>query len=186
MDAVIAGLVGSFGGVIVGAFAQAVHANRQRRWQVADLDRAEAKDRKNRLWEDRRALYAGTLTAMDELVEVINRSLVLESAEARSEAMDALPDRLHGLSRRVSELRMVSESDRVMGAAVTFLRAATDYSPTAALNGPGTSRLAMWAEIQATTTNAFHVFHSAARQELGFAVPLPTPSSPQSNSANVS
>ncbi|MFB7584632.1 hypothetical protein [Streptomyces hydrogenans] len=183
MDAVIAGLIGSFGGVIVGALAQAMHATRQRRWQVEDLERVEKKERRNRLWEDRRILYAATLTSMDELVDAIHQSLVLSSREARDEAVGLLAERVNAVSRRVSELRMISESASVMDAAVEFLRVATAFSPVASVEAPQPVRVATWNEMQPGIHVAFHGFHAAARDELGFEVPLPAPRQPAERGA---
>jgi hypothetical protein len=178
MDAAIAGLIGSLGGVIVGAAAQAVQAARSRRWQVADHDRAAAEQQDTRLWQERRTAYAAFMDAEMDATEKINWAWLINatgpSPEERSdhpvspEASDALrlaSEAISKVTRLTQEVLLITNSAAVQEAARSYNAAMRSYDPSAAHRGnPNVGEQGQALVVRLAQGHT--LFAAAAREEL--------------------
>jgi hypothetical protein len=178
MDAAIAGLIGSLGGVIVGAAAQAAQAARSRRWQVADQDRLATEQQETRLWQERRIAYAAFMDAEMDATQRINWAWLISSpgppagerddhpmSQQVSEALQLASDAISRVTRQAQEVLLITGSDAVKDAVLSYNAAMTSYNPSAAHRGnPDTSEQgrALLDRLQQSHAE----FVAAAREEL--------------------
>ena len=189
MDAAIAGLIGSLGGVILGATAQALQAARSRRWQLQDQKRASDERKQTQLWQDRRLLYASFMTATFDVTNRINWVVTAAAAHgstsdalmppAAAEAMGELPELIKTVLIQADEVRLVTESAAVSAAVGEFIQALISFSPSSPRAGETPRGIV--SRLVAGRTR----FTDAARSELGIP-PLSDPLSQDGRSPAVS
>jgi hypothetical protein len=178
MDAAIAGLIGSLGGVIVGATAQAVQAGRSRRWQIADQDRTAAEQQDTRLWQERRIAYAAFMDAEMDATEKINWAWLLNASEpspeersnqpVSQEAAEALrlaSETIPKVTRLTQEVLLITSSDAVTQAVRAYNAALRSFNPSAAHRGnPDASEQGRALVVRLAQGHT--LFVAAAREEL--------------------
>lgn len=178
MDAAIAGLIGSLGGVIVGVAAQAAQSARSRKWQIADLDRMTEEQQEARLWQERRIAYAAYMDAELDATQKINWAWMVSAAgpppeertdspltQQTTEAMQRASEAMSKVTRQGQEVVLITSSEAVKNAVQTFIEAMTAYNPTAAHNNNPNRREQGYALLQGLTQR-HHEFVAAARDEL--------------------
>ncbi|MEU6000515.1 hypothetical protein ABZ837_22155 [Streptomyces sp. NPDC047197] len=178
MDAAIAGLIGSLGGVIVGVAAQTAQSARSRRWQIADLDRMTAEQQETRLWQERRIAYAAYMDAELDALQKINWAWIIHAAgplpgeqtdgplaQRRIEALERASEAISKVTRQGQEVVLITGSDAVEEAVLSFSSAMTAYNPSVARsNNPNRSEEghALLQDLSQRHT----AFVAAARDEL--------------------
>ncbi|MEU7244355.1 hypothetical protein [Streptomyces sparsogenes] len=178
MDAAVAGLIGSLGGVVVGATAQALQSSRSRRWQLVDQERASKEQREAQLWQDRRTVYAAFMAITLEVTNQLNwvvatRTTSQEPGDDDSrlpplaqEAMNNLSEMIKKVLLQADEVRLITESADVTIAVSAYIQALVSFSPTT----HRTDDLGSFEETQGLIPRLIarhRQFTSAARQELG-------------------
>ncbi|MFC9912067.1 hypothetical protein [Streptomyces sp. NPDC127197] len=186
MDAAIAGLIGSLGGVIAGAAAQTAQAARSRKWQIADQDRTAAEQQETRLWQERRIAYAAFMDAEMDATQKINWAWLINAAgpspEERSnnpvsqeaaEAMRLASEAIPKVTRLAQEVLLITSSDAVKQAVVSYNAAMRSFNPSAAHRGnPNGSE--QGEALLGQLTQAHALFVDAARAELGIKYTRPS------------
>ncbi|WP_345259847.1 hypothetical protein [Streptomyces hundungensis] len=181
MDAAIAGLIGSLGGVIVGVAAQAAQSARSRRWQIADLDRMKEEQQETRLWQERRIAYAAFMETELDATRKINWAWLLSASEPPPEGRSSRPprqqtiDALQRASEAVikvicqgQEVVLITNSQAVTNAVQRFSEAVATYEPSAAHN-INPNRSAQGYALFQRLTQCHSEFVTAARDELRIA-----------------
>lgn len=178
MDATVAGLIGSLGGVIVGVAAQATQSARSRRWQIADLDRMAEEQQETRLWQERRIAYAAYMEAELDATQRINWAWMVSAAgpppeertdspltQQTTEALQRASESISKVTRHGQEVVLITSSEGVKNAVQGFSEAMTAYNPSAAHeNNPNRSEEG-YALLQ-RLTQRHNEFVAAARDEL--------------------
>ncbi|MFG2728774.1 hypothetical protein [Streptomyces canus] len=178
MDAAIAGLIGSLGGVIVGATAQAAQAARSRKWQIADQDRTAAEAQDTRFWQERRTAYAAFMDAEMDATEKINWAWLINASEpppeersnhpvseAASEALRLATEAIPKVTRLTQEVLLITSSDAVKQAVMSYNAAMRSYNPSAAHRGnPDVSEQGR--ALVMRLAQGHTLFVAAAREEL--------------------
>ncbi|MGQ4439864.1 hypothetical protein ACN6LI_004737 [Streptomyces violaceoruber] len=179
MDAAIAGLIGSLGGVVIGAAAQATQARRHRKWQVADRAADREHVQAERLWQERRVVYAAFMDAASEVMRRLNWSRMLRAnpptgqgidagrvLEATTEALKATEEAIHVVSRRSEEVLLLTQSDEVATAVRQFMAAVSAFDLSESLAADASAipeGLTMIMEL----ASFYRRVTAAAREELG-------------------
>ncbi|MFD7606526.1 hypothetical protein ACFWAN_39785 [Streptomyces mirabilis] len=178
MDAAIAGLIGSLGGVIVGAGAQATQAARSRKWQIADQDRMAAEQQETRLWQERRIAYAAFMDAEMDATNKIQWAWLINSAapapEERndhpsnpeaSETLKHASEAITKVSRLTQEVLLLTTSDAVKRAVGLYSDAMNSFNPSAAHRG-NPNRSEQGQALVEQLAESHSLFVVAARKEL--------------------
>ncbi|WP_158714647.1 hypothetical protein [Streptomyces sp. NRRL S-474] len=178
MDAAIAGLIGSLGGVIVGVVAQAAQSARSRRWQIADLDRVTEEQQETRLWQERRIAYAAYMDAELDATQKINWAWLTSAAgpppeegtdsplrQQATEALQRASEAISQVTRHGQEVLLITSSEAVKNAVQAFSAAMAEYNPSAAHNNNPNRSEEGYALLQ-RLTQRHNEFVAAARDEL--------------------
>ncbi|MGW9429191.1 hypothetical protein ACWHA1_14685 [Streptomyces decoyicus] len=178
MDAAIAGLIGSLGGVIVGAAAQAAQAARSRKWQIDDQDRTAVEQQDTRLWQERRIAYAAFMDVEMDATEKINWAWLINASEPppeersnhpvsqeASEALRLATEAIPKVTRLSQEVLLITSSDAVTQAVRSYNAAMRCFNPSAAHSGnPEVSEQGQALVLRLAQGHT--LFVAAARKEL--------------------
>ncbi|MFF1605908.1 hypothetical protein ACFVYV_52965 [Streptomyces mirabilis] len=175
MDAAIAGLIGSLGGVIVGAGAQAAQAARSRKWQIADQDRTAAEQQETRLWQERRIAYAAFMDAEMDATNKVQWAWLINStgpapdehprSPEATEALERASESIAKVSRLTQEVLLLTTSDAVRQAVDLYSDTMNSFNPNAAHCGnPNRSEQGQALVEQLAASHSLFVV--AARKEL--------------------
>ncbi|MET8082409.1 hypothetical protein [Streptomyces sp. NPDC005303] len=196
MDALVGAIAGLIG-VIVGVAAQSLQAGRGRRWQVDDQKRASKEARADRLWQERRVLYARCMESQTDAAGKFQWTWLTKSAlpptppagedsplyRTTSEAQASLPEAIKAVTQCIAEVLLITESEDVMAAVNGYLGAMQAWDPSQAhRDNPSASSQGI-AFFQGLMEN-HKAFVLAARQELQLqpasaATPSMAPPSPR-------
>lgn len=180
MDAAITGLIGTFGGVVLGAGTQALQSMRSRRWQVEDQVRAQDVQCEAVLWQDRRTAYAALMESTLEVAErfqwawLVGSTISMDRRDETpghmhqylTEAMGAVPEAIRMAIRRAEEVRLITGSSEVQAAVNQFIAAMTAFNPSRA-NRDNPDRSSEGQQFSEAILASHRRFAEVARVDLG-------------------
>lgn len=177
MDAAITGLIGTLGGVALGAGTQALQAKRSRRWQVEDQGVRQLSQRQATLWQEQRVAYAALMTAMIDVINNYHHTQWLHSRLSQTagaehdQVIERFGEAGTGLAESVNKVLIVGEDVRLVARGSELRDAVNKFitvmSPLSPIRRSSSVGNPLDLNLTDELSSAYSRFADAARKELG-------------------